>query len=1030
MPTERTPLLNGQSQHQANNPFPFEPSQLCDLVDPKSPDSLKKLGNVDGLAKGLKVDLSTGLLKDESIQGYDSGSCARQEVYGKNVMPETEQRSLLSLIWEAYQDHTLILLSIASLVSLAVGLYEDSQKDPNGDEPRVGWVEGAAIIVAVLVVVLTNAVNDYQKEKQFRKLNAKKDDRLVKVVRDGREEEISVFELVVGDVLCMEPGDICPVDGVYISGHHLVCDESSATGESDAIKKGTLDQELDPFILSGSKVQEGVGRALVIAVGVNSFSGKTMMAMRDGGDEETPLQLKLDSLAESIAKLGMAAAILMLITLSLKYWITAAINKDIPDFAHGFSAMVQIVIQAITIVVVAVPEGLPMAVTLALAYATTQMIKDNNLVRVLAACETMGNATVICSDKTGTLTQNKMTVVQAVVSEKSLEGCQGLSEFKQKLPEQVLITLNEAIACNSSAFEGKDEDGNFTFIGSKTEVALLTFLKGMGEDYNQIRKHRKQARVYPFASKVKSMTTIVETPDSNSEYRVYSKGASEIILGACTHYLDGDGETKPLSKEAKENFKLTIHGFAVEALRTISLAFREVSQSDLDSFSEEEAPLEKLVMIGIVGIEDPLRDGVKDSVTKCRDAGVYVKMITGDNLETAKAIATKAGIYSKGGTVMTGPELRKLNESQLAETVPRLQVLARSSPSDKQIVVRTLQKLGDVVAMTGDGTNDGPALKMADVGFSMGIAGTEVAKEASAIILMDDNFNSIVKAMKWGRAVNQGVRKFLQFQLTVNITAVILAFISALTNSNNESILTSVQLLWVNLIMDTLAALALATEPPTDELLESLPTDRKAPLITNKMWKHIFGQAIFQICINLAFIYFGDKLLQIDIGSPDGEAVLRTCVFNAFVFLQVFNELNCRRINDEVNVLQNITHNQIFVLVQVVVVVGQIILVLFGGAAFSTVPLTAYQWFISILIGSLSLPVGLVLRLLPDFSSDEGQYRTPLVSREQMIWESVGRDVQRKNKVFSALRRSRKSMSSHSRSFSTDKQNQNTTNNA
>ncbi|KAI0218371.1 plasma membrane calcium [Massospora cicadina] len=974
MSAERTPLIAGSGRHGRNNPFSVDANKLGELIDPKSPKKLQELGGVEGVLKALKVDAKAGLSRDE-----------------------TQQRTLLSLIWEAYQDRTLILLSIAALVSLAVGLYEDSQK-VNGDEPRVGWVEGFAIIVAVLVVVLTNAINDYQKESQFRKLNAKKEDRLVKLIRDGREVEVSVFEVYVGDIMCLEPGDIVPVDGLYISGHHLVCDESSATGESDAIKKGPSDMHLDPFILSGAKM-------VVIAVGVNSYHGKTMMAMREDQDEETPLQAKLDALAESIAKLGIAASLLMLLTLTLKYWVS------MPKLADNFAAMIKIVIQAITIVVVAVPEGLPMAVTLALAYATTQMIKDNNLVRVLAACETMGNATVICSDKTGTLTQNRMTVVQGVLVEKSLEGCQGPSEFKLKLPETSVRTLLEAIACNSSAFEGKDENGQRAFIGSKTEVALLTFLKQMGDDYESIRNHRKPERVYPFASKLKSMTTVVATPGSPSEFRIYTKGASEIVLGACTHYLDGDGHTRPLDGKARDTFDRTITRFASEALRTIALAYRDISKGDLDKLSEDEPPLHDLTIIGVVGIEDPLRDGVEESVHKCRKAGVYVKMITGDNVETARAIAKKAGIYSKGGVVISGPDFRKLSPEEQTQLVPRMQVLARSSPTDKQIVVRTLQKLGEVVAMTGDGTNDGPALKLADVGFSMGITGTEVAKEASAIILMDDNFNSIIKAMKWGRAVNQSVRKFLQFQLTVNITAVVLAFVSAVSNTDNESILTSVQLLWVNLIMDTLAALALATEPPNDELLDQYPTDRKAPLITKKMWKHIIAQALFQVAINLLFLYGGGRLLQLDVSIPHDRAVLRTCVFNAFVFLQVFNEINCRRIHDEVNVLQNLASNPIFVAVQLAVVMGQVLLVLFGGAAFSTVPLSPYQWFVSVLIGSLSLPVGLVLRLLPDVGSDQDQLRSPLVTREGMMWESTLTDIQRKNRVFSALRRSRKSLS-------------------
>jgi Ca2+-transporting ATPase len=757
---------------------------------------------------------------------------------------------------------------------------------------------------------------------------------------------------------------------------------------------------MDPFILSGSKVQEGVARIVVIAVGVHSFHGKTMMAMRDGGDSDlTPLQIKLDSLAESIAKLGMAAALIMLFTLSLKYWIIALVNNQIPDFADGFAAMVKIVIQAITIVVVAVPEGLPMAVTLALAFATTQMIKDNNLVRILAACETMGNATVICTDKTGTLTQNLMTVVQGIIAGTSMDGTPNPKDFKRKLADPVLKLLIEGISVNSSAFEGKDENGKVGFVGSKTEVALLNFGVNMGEDVKSPRDNRKVGLVYPFASKNKSMTTVIETPDSDTPYRQYTKGASEIVLESCTHYLDGDGKVQQMDQASRDNYLRTISRFAHQALRTICLAYRDISKADFDAFNPEQAPLEHLVAIGIVGIEDPLREGVVESVAECRRAGVYVKMITGDNVETAKAIAKKAGIWSPGGVVISGPEFRRLSPEEQAAIVPRLQVLARSSPTDKQIVVRTLQNQHEVVAMTGDGTNDGPALKMSDVGFSMGIAGTEVAKEASAIILMDDNFNSIVKALRWGRAVNSGVRKFLQFQLTVNITAVVVAFVSAVISETNESVLTAVQLLWVNLIMDTLAALALATEPPTSDILDNPPVPRNASLITYKMWKHILGQAFFQITINLIFMYLGEKLI------PNREhEVVKTVVFNSFVFLQIFNELNCRRINDELNIFHDIFNNWIFIAVQVIVILGQIILVNYGGTAFSTVPLNAAEWVISIVIGALSLPVGFILRLLPDFGDDSAQIHKPVVSRERMMLESAIQDVSSKLKVYAALR--------------------------
>lgn len=865
---------------------------------------------------------------------------------------------------------------------------------------------------------MTNAVNDYQKEAQFKKLNAKKEDRTVKVFRNGHEQQISVYDLNVGDVLMLEPGDIIPVDGLYLEGHNLACDESSATGESDTMKKTTEDKG-DCFILSGSKVLEGVGRAVVIAVGEHSFFGKTMMSMRGEEAEGTPLQMKLDTLAEQIAKLGFAAAIIMLLALVIKYFVTAALAPEFPPVGDIAAAMISIVIQAITIIVVAVPEGLPMAVTMALAFATTQMLKDNNLVRVLAACETMGNATAICSDKTGTLTQNKMTVTEGTLAEEKFESQEEAREWSNNVDkETVLPLIFETIALNSTAFEGKDENGKPDFVGSKTECALLGFSKSLGSQYDDLRHDATIAKVYPFASKRKTMTTISKTKEnsakssSQADYRIHVKGASEIVLGTCTQYIDNKGQTAPLDEEAATKFNSLISEYADKALRTIALAYRDISKSQYKKISDDEPPLEKLTLIGIVGIMDPLRPGVVESVTAFREAGVFVRMITGDNLNTAKAIARNAGILTKGGIAMSGPELRAMSVEEQRKVIPRLQVLARSSPTDKTIVVTRLQEQDQVVGMTGDGTNDGPALKLADVGFSMGIAGTEVAKEASDIILMDDNFNSILKALMWGRAVNDGVRKFLTFQLTVNIAAVVLSFISAVVSENAESILSAVQLLWVNLIMDTLAALALATEPPTQDLLHRKPISKYAHLINYCMAKMILGQAIFQIIINLIAIYIGPRVFHLSDSVYD-QAVLRTMVFNIFVFLQVFNEINCRRIDSSLNVFKDMFDNWIFITIQVIVIVGQYMIVTFGGIAFKTVPLTAHQWLITVLIGSLSIPVGLIIRLIPDCGCEQkfNEEAKPLASYSRMNWEGAIHDVRDELRIYSFLRRNRGSKS-------------------
>ncbi|KAF0392804.1 PMCA-type calcium-translocating P-type ATPase [Gigaspora margarita] len=1009
---ETEPLINEETRD--SGPFAFNVEELQKLVDPKNLDLLRTYGGPEKILDGLRVDCNYGLKSDE---GRDPISNApfqeRQKHFGKNILPKANQQSFFYLVWDAYCDRTLILLSVAALISLALGISEDlSNKDSNG----LGWLEGTAILVAVVVVIFTNAINNYQKERQFRKLNDKKDDRNVKLIRDGNEQQISVYEINVGDIMLLEPGDIVAVDGIYLSGHNLTCDESSATGESDAIRKG----DNDPFILSGSKITEGVGRIVVIAVGVNSYFGKTMMALRHGGSDETPLQIKLDIVAEQIAKLGVSVALLMLITLVVKYFVNAALSDNFPGLEEIAVAMVSIIVQIITIIVVAVPEGLPMAVTLSLAYATTRMLKDNNLVRVLSACETMGNATAVCSDKTGTLTQNKMTVVTGFLSQETFEDYNDIPQWKNRVNQDAYDIITQGIVVNSSAFEDKDEKGQLSFVGSKTEVALLTFCKEFGIDYRELRSQVKQIKVYPFASSRKTMTTIIKLPSVGtsqskaSEHvgcRIYVKGASEIVLKSCTSYMNAEGKTQKFDDKSKLKFEQIISEYANKALRTICLAYRDTSTSE--HFDDDNAPIKDLICLGIVGIQDPLRPGVIESVEKFRKAGVTVRMITGDNLETAKAIAENAGIYTKG-VAITGPDFRVLPKEKQIEMLPRLQVLARSSPTDKTIVVSLLKESGEVVAVTGDGTNDGPALKMADVGFSMGIAGTEVAKEASSIILMDDNFNSIVNALRWGRAVNDSVRKFLQFQLTVNIAAVVISFISAVTSDDNESILTAVQLLWINLIMDTLAALALATEPPTDELLSRLPTLKDASLINYRMWKMIIGQAIFQIAVNLTLLHLGPAVFHLHIDHPHDKAVFRSLVFNTFVFLQVFNEINCRRIDDHLNVFYDFFHNHIFIIIQVIVITAQILIIEYGSVAFGTTRLTWYQWLVTILIGSLSIPIGVIIRLIPNSCIPEhilDEHYRPKVSKEKMLWEHATHDIITRTaalKVFKAVRRDTK----------------------
>ncbi|KAJ5379628.1 calcium ion P-type ATPase [Penicillium cosmopolitanum] len=994
------PGLSRESNFEAaNKKFAFSLDQLKKLLNPKSFSAFSALGGMSGLEEGLRTDVLSGLSIDEAVLD-DTGSldrvgvrtflpphdasleesaikwpqdrfADRRRVFGINKLPEKKLKSIWELIWIAYNDRVLILLSIAAAVSLAVGIPQSVRGT------GVEWVEGAAIIVAIVVVVTVGAANDCQKERQFAKLNQKKEDRYVKVIRSGKRAEVSTYDIMAGDVMCLEPGDIIPADGILIDGQGVKCDESSVTGESDLLRKTPGDKayravqqnddlkKIDPFIMSGSKVEEGMGTFLVTATGIHSTYGRTMMSLQDEG-ETTPLQVKLNVLADYIAKVGLASGLTLFIVLFIKFLVRL---KDIQGGAEAKGQdFLRIFIVAVTVVVVAVPEGLPLAVTLALAFATTRMIKDNNLVRLLRACETMGNATTICSDKTGTLTENKMSVVAATLSTTSQFGEQpsssdaasvagsgplSASSFISSLAPSFKKHLLQSIVLNSTSFEG-ERDGVTTFIGSKTETALLSFAReqlGLGP-VGEERAKAKIVQMFPFASSRKCMAVVVSM--NNRKYRMLVKGAAEILLRQSTQIVQdatkGLAET-PLSEVNRLALDTIITNYASRSLRCIALVHRDFenwpphgtpTHENDGEMAHFEPIFKDMTMIGIFGIQDPVREGVPDAVRQCQRAGVFVRMVTGDNINTAKAIAQQCGIYTPGGIIIEGPEFRQLNHDRINELIPNLQIIARSSPDDKNILVSQLKELGETVAVTGDGTNDAQALKTADVGFAMGVTGTEVAKEASDIIIMDDNFASIVKAIAWGRTVNDAVKKFLQFQITVNITAVVLTFVSAVASNDEVSVLSAVQLLWVNLIMDTFAALALATDPPSAYVLDRKPDPKSAPLITLTMWKMIVGQAIYQLAVTLVLHFKGQSLF------PRWDS-------------------SCRRIDNRLNIMEGILSNRWFILIQVIIIGGQIMIIFLGGQAFSVHCLDQpSQWAVSVLLGALTVPIGVMLRLIPD----------------------------------------------------------------
>ncbi|XP_070797628.1 plasma membrane calcium-transporting ATPase 4 isoform X4 [Pituophis catenifer annectens] len=1011
---------------------------LRNLMELRSSEAVTRINDTYGGVHNICKRLKTSPI--EGLSGNPADLEKRRQAFGQNFIPPKKAKTFLQLVWEALQDVTLIILEIAAIISLGLSFYHppDGDNEMCGEakgsaedegEAQAGWIEGAAILFSVIIVVLVTAFNDWSKEKQFRGLQSRiEQEQKFTVIRKGQVIQIPVAEIVVGDIAQIKYGDLLPADGILIQGNDLKIDESSLTGESDQVKK-SLDK--DPMLLSGTHVMEGSGRMVVTAVGVNSQTGIIFTLLGAGeGDEEkkvkkaktqdgvaleiqplksqegveneekekkkvkipkkekSVLQGKLTRLAVQIGKAGLIMSAITVIILVLYFVIdTFGIQRRswlaecTPIYIQYF---VKFFIIGVTVLVVAVPEGLPLAVTISLAYSVKKMMKDNNLVRHLDACETMGNATAICSDKTGTLTMNRMTVVQAYVGDTHYRQIPDSEAILPKVLDLIVNGVSINSAYTSKILPPEKEGGLPRQVGNKTECALLGFVLDLKQDYQAVRSEvpeEKLYKVYTFNSVRKSMSTVLKNQDGS--FRMYSKGASEIILRKCTKILDKNGEIRLFKvKDRDEMVKKVIEPMACQGLRTICLAYRDFPAGVEPDWDAENEILSDLTCITVVGIEDPVRPEVPEAIQKCQRAGITVRMVTGDNINTARAIATKCGILLPGEDFLCleGKEFNRLirnekgevEQEQLDKIWPKLRVLARSSPTDKHTLVKgiidsTVGERRQVVAVTGDGTNDGPALKKADVGFAMGIAGTDVAKEASDIILTDDNFTSIVKAVMWGRNVYDSISKFLQFQLTVNVVAVIVAFTGACITQ--DSPLKAVQMLWVNLIMDTFASLALATEPPSESLLLRRPYGRNKPLISRTMMKNILGHAVYQLTIIFTLLFAGEKIFDIDSGrnvplhSPPTEHY--TIVFNTFVMMQLFNEINARKIHGERNVFEAIFRNPIFCTVVLGTFVAQIIIVEFGGKPFSCSGLTLSQWFWCIFIGVGELLWGQLISSIP-----------------------------------------------------------------
>jgi Ca2+-transporting ATPase len=923
-------------------------------------------GDAGGLAKLLKSDPEHGL--DEAEQNTKN----RIKAFGENKLPPPEEVTFFELIKGALSDQMMLLLIASAVVSLILGL---TVADPHTGQVdyEYGWIEGTAILVSVCIVTMVTSINDYQKEQKFKELSAAVAPTHVKVTRAGRIVEVLEDELIVGDVVHLAMGMICPADAVFIQGQGIKMDESATTGENDEMEK---DATKDPIFRSGTNVLEGEATALIIGVGEQSLAGRISMAVRSE-KSDTPLQEKLDDLANLVGKLGMAAALLMFVVLSAKEFFKVYYLKSQPLVIKKFLDMIT---TSVTIVVVAVPEGLPLSVTIALAYSMKQMMHENNLVRHLAACETMGGATSICTDKTGTLTLNEMSVMRGYLAGRKFEFNGDRIYDRDVVKTQIeahastkfIEVLCDSISVNSTAAKVTAPAGSTAgvtrYVGNKTEQAMLLFVEKLGANPQTLRQRidKENRRAFPFTSTKKSMTTCVRVGGTTMRY--YIKGASEIVLAACHTWHNGQ-DIEKISDYKRSEILDTINEFAKNRLRTLVIAYAE--QANTPRFAEKEPEWPSLTFLALVGIEDPIRPEVEGAVERCKAAGVAVRMVTGDNKATAIAIAKKAGIYGnvywgtavgEQGLAMEGIAFRELAKypHKLNRILPRLQVLARASPLDKQILVNALMERGEVVAVTGDGTNDAPALKNANVGFAMN-TGTDVAKKASDVVILDDNFKSIVTAMKWGRNVNDNICKFIQFQTTVNVAAVFIAFVGAVTSGSGESPLKPVQLLWLNLIMDTMAALALATERPTDALLDRPPRSRDAPLITRRMWVNIIGQAVYQIGLQLWLLNRGFKWFNV---VPNSEEHL-TIVFNVFVLLQVANEFNARMLRKGIFPFGGLHRAPLFVAIIIITVIVQYVGVTYFGAFMKCKPLTRKLWARCVMVSLVPLPLGIFLRLIP-----------------------------------------------------------------
>ena len=867
-----------------------------------------------------------------------------REKYGANLLTPPKRPSLLKLYLEKFEDPVVRVLLIAAVFSLIISVIENE------------YAETIGIIAAILLATGIGFYFEYDANKKFDLLNAVNEETLVKVIRNGRIQEIPRKDVVVGDIVVLETGEEIPADGELIEAISLQVNESNLTGEP-VINKTIIEADFDEevtyasnLVMRGTTVVDGHGSMKVLRVGDATEIGKVARQSTEQTTEPTPLNIQLTKLANLIGKIGFTVAGLAFLIFFIKdvvlYFDFGALNGW-HDWLPVLERTLKYFMMAVTLIVVAVPEGLPMSVTLSLALNMRRMLATNNLVRKMHACETMGAITVICTDKTGTLTQNLMQVHEP--------NFYGLKDGGKLADDDISRLIAEGISANSTAFleetgEGEKPKG----VGNPTEVALLLWLNSQKRNYLELREGARVLDQLTFSTERKFMATLVKSPLIGKKV-LYIKGAPEIVLGKCKEViLDG---RRVDSVEYRSTVEAQLLGYQNMAMRTLGFAFRLVEDNEPDDcvalVSENN-----LNFLGVVAISDPIRPDVPAAVAKCQSAGIGIKIVTGDTPGTATEIARQIGLWKPEDTEhnrITGVAFAELSDEEALDRVMDLKIMSRARPTDKQRLVQLMQQKGAVVAVTGDGTNDAPALNHAQVGLSMG-TGTSVAKEASDITLLDDSFNSIGTAVMWGRSLYKNIQRFIVFQLTINFVALLIVLLGSIVGT--ELPLTVTQMLWVNLIMDTFAALALASIPPSESVMNDKPRRSTDFIISKAMQHNIFGVGTLFLVVLMAMIYYFTN-------ADGGMTVQRlTIFFTFFVMLQFWNLFNARVFGTTDSAFKGLTKSYGMELIVLAILGGQFLIVQFGGAVFRTEPLDWQTWLIIIGSSSLVLWIGELIRLV------------------------------------------------------------------